>query len=82
MRRSRLQGTHGGLRALRAVLGDGGRGPAHRSLPDRRSALAEEQPDPLGDLLDGFALTVLIAVAIGTTYYAIRVKKLRRSIRR
>ena len=46
-------------------------------------ALAEEQSDPLGDLLDGFALTVLIAVAIGTTYYAIRVvKKLRRSIRR
>jgi hypothetical protein len=46
-------------------------------------ALAEEQPDPLGHLLDGFALTVLIAVAIGTTYYAIRVvKKLRRSIRR
>lgn len=45
--------------------------------------LADEQPDALGDLLDGFALTVLIAVAIGATYYAIRVvKKLRRSIRR
>ena len=45
-------------------------------------ALADEHPDALGDLLDGFALTVLIAVAIGTTYYAIRVvKKLRRSIR-
>ena len=36
-------------------------------------ALADEQPVALGDLLDGFALTVLIAVAIGTTYYAIRV---------
>ncbi|HEY2859096.1 MAG TPA: hypothetical protein VGJ21_11820 [Terracidiphilus sp.] len=46
-------------------------------------ALADEQPVALGDLLDGFALTVLIAVGIGTTYYAIRVvKKLRRSIRR
>ena len=34
-------------------------------------------------LLDGFILTVLIAVAIGTIYYAIRlVKELRRSIRR
>ena len=37
----------------------------------------------LGDLLDGFVLTVLIAVVIGTIYYAIRlVKELRRSTRR
>jgi hypothetical protein len=36
-----------------------------------------------GDLLDGFVLTVLIAVAIGTIYYAVRlVKELRRSTRR
>jgi hypothetical protein len=34
----------------------------------------------LGDLLDGFVLTVLIAVALGTIYYAIRVvKELRRA---
>ena len=46
-------------------------------------ALADEEPDALGDLLDGFVLTVLIAVALGTTSYAIRVvKELRRSIRR
>jgi hypothetical protein len=33
----------------------------------------------LGDLLDGFVLTVLIAVVIGTIYYATRlVKELRR----
>jgi hypothetical protein len=39
--------------------------------------------DALGDLLDGFVLTVLIAVAIGTIYYCIRlVKELRRSMRR
>jgi hypothetical protein len=37
----------------------------------------------LADLLDGFVLTVLIVVAIGTIYYAIRlVKELRRSTRR
>ena len=43
-------------------------------------ALAEEQPDALGELLDGFALTVLIAVALGTICYADRVvKELRRS---
>jgi two-component system, cell cycle sensor histidine kinase PleC len=37
----------------------------------------------LADLLDGFVLTVLIVVAIGTVYYAIRlVKELRRSTRR
>jgi len=43
-------------------------------------ALIDEEPDALGDLLDGFALSVLIAVAIDTTYYAIRVvKELRRS---
>jgi hypothetical protein len=37
----------------------------------------------LGDLLDGFVLTVLIAVAIGSVYYGIRlVKELRRSTRR
>ena len=37
----------------------------------------------LGDLLDGFVVTVLIAVAMGTTYYAIRlVKELRRSTTR
>jgi len=36
----------------------------------------------LSDLLDGFVLTVLIAVAIGTIYFAIRVvKELRRSWR-
>jgi hypothetical protein len=50
-------------------------------------ALADEEPDlirdALGDLLDGFVLTVLIAVAIGMIYYGIRVvKKLRRSTRR
>jgi hypothetical protein len=50
-------------------------------------ALADEEPDlirdVLGDLLDGFVLTVLIAVAIGTIYYCIRlVKELRRSMRR
>ena len=44
-------------------------------------AVAEEEPDALGDLLDGFALTMLIAVAIGTIYYAMRVvKELRLSI--
>jgi hypothetical protein len=33
----------------------------------------------LGDLLDGFVLTVLIAVAIGSIHYGIRVvKELRR----
>jgi hypothetical protein len=49
-------------------------------------ALAGEEPlipDALGDLLDGFVLTVLIAVAIGTTYHAIRlVKELRHFTRR
>jgi hypothetical protein len=46
-------------------------------------ALADEDPNALGDLLDGFALTVLIAVTIGTIYYAIRVaKELRLSHRR
>jgi hypothetical protein len=46
-------------------------------------AFADEETDALGDLLDGFALSVIIAVASGTIYYAIRVvKKLRRSIRR
>jgi hypothetical protein len=50
-------------------------------------ALAGEEPDlipgALGDLLDGFVLTVLIAVAIGTTYHAIRlVKELRQFTRR
>jgi hypothetical protein len=54
-------------------------------------ALAGEDPDvirdavraALGDLLDGFVLTALIAVAIGTIYYAIRlVTELRRLIRR
>ena len=40
-------------------------------------------PDALGDLLDGFVLTVLIAVAIGTTYHAIRlVEELRHFTRR
>ena len=42
-------------------------------------ALAVKNPDlirvALGDLLDGFVLTVLIAVAIGTTYCVIRVVK-------
>jgi hypothetical protein len=45
-------------------------------------ALANEEQDAqdaLGDLFDGFALTVLITVAVGTIYYAIGVvKKLRR----
>ena len=54
-------------------------------------ALAGEEPDAvregvrvaLGDLLDGFVLTLLIAVAIGTIYYAIRlVKELRHFTRR
>ena len=53
--------------------------------------LAGEEPDvvrdevrvALGDLLDGFVLTLLIAVAIGTIYYAIRlVKELRHFTRR
>jgi hypothetical protein len=48
-------------------------------------ALADEEPDlirALSDLLDGFVLTVLIAVVIGTIYYGIRVvKELRRSTR-
>jgi len=48
--------------------------------------LANEEPDlirdALGDFLDGFVLTVLIAVAIGRIYYGIRlVKELRRSTR-
>jgi hypothetical protein len=39
--------------------------------------------DALRDLLDGFVLTVLIAVAIGAVYYIIRlVKELRRATRR
>jgi hypothetical protein len=54
-------------------------------------ALAGEEPDAvrdevrvaLGELLDGFVLTVLIVVAIGTIYSGIRlVKELRRSTRR
>jgi hypothetical protein len=54
-------------------------------------ALAGEDPGaaregvrvPLGHLLDGFVLTVLLAVAIGTIYYAIRlVKELRHFTRR
>jgi hypothetical protein len=50
-------------------------------------AIADEEPDlirnALGDLLDGFVLTVLIAVAVGTIYYGIRlVKELRRFTRR
>jgi hypothetical protein len=50
-------------------------------------AVADEEPDlirdAIGDLLDGFVLTVLIAVAIGTTYHAIRlVKELRHFTRR
>jgi hypothetical protein len=54
-------------------------------------ALAGEEPDAirdealvaLGDLLDGFVLTLLIAVAICTIYYAIRlVKELRHFTRR
>jgi hypothetical protein len=47
-------------------------------LPDILG-LAVKNPDltrvALGDLLDGFVLTVLIAVAIGTTYCVIRVVK-------
>jgi hypothetical protein len=47
----------------------------------------DEEPDliryALGDLLDGFVLTVLIAVAIGSIYHGIRlVKELRRSAKR
>jgi hypothetical protein len=46
-------------------------------------ALAGEEPDVMGDFLDGFVLTLLIAVAIGTIYYAIRlVKELRHVTRR
>jgi hypothetical protein len=54
-------------------------------------ALAGEEPDAvrdevrvaLGDLLDGFVLTLLIAVAISTIYCAIRlVKELRYFTRR
>ena len=47
----------------------------------------DEEPDliryALGDLLDGFVLSVLIAVAIGSIYHGIRlVKELRRSTKR
>jgi hypothetical protein len=47
----------------------------------------DEEPDliryALGDLLDGFVLTVLIAVAIGSIYHGIRlVEELRRSTKR
>ena len=47
----------------------------------------DEEPDliryALGDLLDGFVLTVLIAVAIGSIYRGIRlVEELRRSTKR
>jgi hypothetical protein len=49
-------------------------------------ALADVEPDlidALGDLLDSFVLTVLVAVAIGTIYYGTQiVKKLRRFTRR
>jgi hypothetical protein len=46
-------------------------------------ALADEEPDALSDLLDGFVLTVLIAVAVGRTSYAMSlVKELQRSIRK
>jgi hypothetical protein len=39
--------------------------------------------DVLGDLVDGFVLTVLIAVAVGAIYYGFRVvKELRRSATR
>jgi hypothetical protein len=56
------------------------------SFLDDVLVLADEEPDlirALSDLLDGFVLTVLIAVVIGTIYYGIRVlKELRRSTRR
>ena len=46
-------------------------------------AIRDEARVALGDLLDGFVLTLLIAVAIGTIYYAIRlVKELRHFTRR
>jgi len=46
-------------------------------------SIRDEVRVALGDLLDGFVLTVLIAVAIGTIYYGVRlVKELRRSIGR
>jgi hypothetical protein len=38
--------------------------------------------DALGDLLDGFVLTVLIPVAIGTICYCIRVVKELRLLQR
>ena len=46
-------------------------------------ALAGEEPDgipdearvALGELLDGFVVTLLITVAIGTIYYVIRLVK-------
>jgi hypothetical protein len=71
-------------------MGKGRRHQGERPMDQRIKAfpadvlpLAGEEPDALGDLLDGFALTVLIAVAIGTIYYAMRiVKELRRSTRR
>jgi len=46
-------------------------------------ALADEEPDALGDLLDGLVLTVLIAVVLDTTSYAMSlVKELQRSIKK
>jgi hypothetical protein len=58
-------------------------GTPHRTFLADVLALAGEEPDAirdearvaLGDLLDGFVLTLLIAVAIGTIYFAIRLVK-------
>ena len=50
---------------------------------EEANVVSDEVRVALGDFLDGFVLTVLITVALGTMYYANRVaKKLRRSIRR
>jgi hypothetical protein len=50
---------------------------------EESDAVRDEVRVALGDLLDGFVLTLLLAVAIGTIYYAIRlVKELRHVTRR
>ena len=63
------------------------RKPMDQRIESLLADVLDEEPDlirdALGDLLDGFVLTVLIAVAIGSIYYGIRlVKELRRFTRR
>jgi hypothetical protein len=66
------------LRSIESFLAD-----ALALAGDEPDAVRDEVRVSLGELLDGFVLTVLIVVAIGTIYYGIRlVKELRRSTRR